>query len=185
MGKKRARTGQALDAEHIGAEAIRSLEGFVAVALQRNALDEWRRGEAMLRYIGGQPVIGIAAHLKVARGTVNLWLRWYQTMGLDGLKTWKPKGAKPKLTPEQKMELAAIVEAGPQSAGFESGVWTGPMVGEVIRQRFGVSYHKNNVPLLLHQIGFSLQRPRKRLCRADAEAQRDWVENRLPAIKKK
>ncbi len=29
-----------------------------------------------------------------------------------------------------------------------------------------------------------MQRPRKRLCRADAEKQREWVEERLPAIKK-
>ena len=38
---------------------------------------------------------------------------------------------------------------------------------------------------LLHQLGFSVQRPRKRLARADAEAQAQWLREKLPAIKKK
>ncbi len=89
-----------------------------------------------------------------------------------------------ELSVEQREELMRVVEAGPQAAGFESGVWTGPMVGQSIRERFDVSYHNHWIPPLLHQLGFSLQRPRKRLCRADAEKQREWVEGRVSAIKK-
>jgi transposase len=59
------------------------------------------------------------------------------------------------------------------------------MVGEVIRQRFGIEYHNHHIPRLLHELGFSVQRPRKRLARADAEKQRVWLAQRLPAIKKK
>jgi hypothetical protein len=80
---------------------------------------------------------------------------------------------------------ATIVEAGPQSAGYQSGVWTGPMIGDLIEARFSVRYHNHHVPRLLHQLGFSVQRPRKRLARADAEAQEYWLRVRFPAIKKK
>jgi transposase len=59
------------------------------------------------------------------------------------------------------------------------------MIGDVIEQRFGVRYHNHHVPRLLHQLGFSVQRPRKRLARADAEAQEYWLRVRLPTIKKK
>jgi transposase len=59
------------------------------------------------------------------------------------------------------------------------------MVGDLIERRFGVRYHKHNVPRLLHELGFSLQRPRKRLARADLAAQATWVRETLPAIKKK
>jgi transposase len=41
------------------------------------------------------------------------------------------------------------------------------------------------LPRLLHQLGFSVQRPRKRLARADREAQEIWLKKRLPAIKKR
>lgn len=106
-------------------------------------------------------------------------------MGAEGLRTGKAPGPKPRLTEEQRKELGALIESGPQSAGFTSGMWTGPMVGDLIRKRFGVSYHNHYVPDLLHQLGFSVQRPRKRLARADAVAQDAWLRERFPAIKKK
>jgi hypothetical protein len=40
------------------------------------------------------------------------------------------------------------------------------------------------VPALLHKLGFSVQRPRKRLARADLDAQACWLRKRLPAVKK-
>ncbi len=48
----------------------------------------------------------------------------------------------------------------------------------------GSSYHEQHIPRLLHRLGFSVQRPRKLLARADAEAQQQWLEVRLPAIKR-
>lgn len=106
-------------------------------------------------------------------------------MGADGLRTGKAPGAAPRLSASQREELTSLVEAGPQAAGFTSGLWTGPMIGQLIRDRFGVTYHNHHVPRLLHQLGFSVQRPRKRLARADAEAQATWLRERLPEIKKK
>jgi hypothetical protein len=78
-----------------------------------------------------------------------------------------------------------VVEAGPQAAGFQSGVWTGALVGQWIEQRFGVHYHPQHIPRILHQLGFSVQRPRKRLARADLERQAAWLRTLFPAIKKK
>jgi transposase len=80
--------------------------------------------------------------------------------------------------------LATIIDAGPQAAGFSSGVWTGPMVGDLVRQRFGVSYHNHYVPELLHQLVLSVQRSRKRRARANVAAQDAWLRLRFPAIKK-
>lgn len=59
------------------------------------------------------------------------------------------------------------------------------MIGDLIEERFGVRYHNHHIPRLLHQLGFSVQKPRKRLARADAEAQEYWLRERFPAIKKK
>jgi transposase len=106
-------------------------------------------------------------------------------MGIDGLLTGVAPGAAPRLTDGQRAELTATIEAGPLAAGYQSGVWTGPMIGDLIEQRFAVRYHNHHVPRLLHQLGFSVQRPRKRLARADALAQEYWLRKRLPTIKKK
>jgi transposase len=58
------------------------------------------------------------------------------------------------------------------------------MIGDMIRKRFGVKYHNHHVPRLLHRLGFSVQRPRKKLAKADAEAQEYWLRTKLPALKK-
>lgn len=127
----------------------------------------------------------MCAELGVVRASINRWLKWYDTLGLDGLRPRKAPGPTPRLNERQREQLTRIIDDGPQAAGFVSGVWTGPMIGELIRKRFGVRYHTHYVPRLLHQLGFSVQRPRKRLARADAEAQAYWLRTKLPRIKKK
>ena len=42
------------------------------------------------------------------------------------------------------------------------------MIGDLIEERFGIRYHNHHVPRLLHQLGFSVQRPRKRLASASS-----------------
>jgi transposase len=59
------------------------------------------------------------------------------------------------------------------------------MIADLMEQRFGVRYHNHHIPRLLHDLGFSVQRPRKRLARADAEKQAVWLRTTFPAIKKK
>lgn len=69
--------------------------------------------------------------------------------------------------------------------GFTSGVWTCPMVARVIEEEFSVAYHPAHVSRILHDLEFSVQRPRKTLARADPTLQSRWVRYRYPAIKKK
>lgn len=181
----RSKNGEAISVFRRTGEQLRALDTFLADAAARGDLDTWRRARAIRRYIDGRKVTAIMAEIDVGRSTINTWLRWYETAGVDGLKPRKAPGAAPKLDAAQREELTRIIEGGPLDAGFTSGVWTGPMVGQLIRNRYGVSYHNHHVPRLLHQLGFSVQRPRKRLSRADLEAQATWLRDRLPEIKKK
>jgi transposase len=57
--------------------------------------------------------------------------------------------------------------------------------GDLIRRRYGVRYHNHCIPRLLHKLGFSVQRPRKRLARANLERQAHWVRKTFPGLKKK
>lgn len=181
----RSKNGEAIGERGRSPSARKTLKKFIREREKAGDLDEWRHGKAILGYIEGQRVVDLAAQLDVTRGSISRWLQWYETIGIEGLRTASPPGPSPKLNEAQRAELTVLVEAGPTAAGYESGVWTGPMVGDLIEQRFGVRYHKHNVPRLLHELGFSLQRPRKRLARADLAAQTTWVRETLPAIKKK
>ena len=181
----RSRNGEAIGARRRSPSACKKLRGFIRKRKLANDLNAWRRGLAVLGYIEGRRVVDLAIDYDVTRGSVNRWLQWYEVMGVEGLYTGKAPGRAPKLNEAQRRELAALVDAGPLAAGFNSGVWTGPMVGELIEQRFNVRYHKHNVPRLLHELGFYIQRPRKRLARADAEQQATWLRKTFPAIKKR
>ena len=161
------------------------LRRFIRQRLKADDLAGWRRGRAVLGYIEGRRVVELAAEADVTRGSVNRWLQWYEGAGLGALLTGTPPGPACRLTQDQQDVLGALVDAGPQAAGYTSGVWTGPMLGDLIKRRFKIHYHKHHVPRLMGALGFSVQRPRKRLARADQQAQAQWRQERLPAIKKK
>lgn len=181
----RSKTGEAIGPRGRSASGRRSLRRFIREAEKDKDLDRWRRGRAVLGYIEGRRVIELAAELGVTRGSVNRWLQWYEATGIDGLRTGKAPGAQPKLTEAQQEALVQLIEAGPQAVGYTSGVWTGPMIGDLIEQRFGVRYHNHHIPRMLNQLGFSVQRPRKRLASADVDAQATWLRRTFPSIKKK
>lgn len=145
----------------------------------------WRRAKAVMSYLAKQSVISLSAELDVTRGSINRWLQWFEAEGTDGLLPRKPPGNAPRLSEAQREELGTIIDGGPLASGFSTGLWTGPMIGNLIRKRFDVSFHNHSVPRLLNQMGFSVQRPRKRLASADAEKQAVWINQRFPALKKK
>ena len=124
----------------------------------------------------------IADNLGVTRGSVNRWLQWFDACGLDGLRTGDRPGRPPRLTTDQRSELVALIEAGPSACGFDTGIWTGPMIRELIRRQYSVTYHAHHIPRMLHALGFSVQRPRKRLARADAEKQEIWLTKSVEAM---
>jgi transposase len=181
----KTKTGHAIRRSRRRGAQLKQLDQFIAQALVKNDLGEWRRGKAVRAYIDGRPVIRIATDFGVTRGSVNRWLQWYDADHVEGLRTTVAEGPAPKLNERQRAELADVIECGPIEAGYQAGVWTGPMIGDLIEQRFGVRYHNHHVPRLLHQLGFSVQRPRKRLARADLERQATWLRETLPRIKKK
>ena len=180
----KTKKGQAISAARKTPAQLRKLDGFVADANKRKDLDEWRRGRAIRGYVDGRSVISLAAELGVQRGAINKWLRWYEVEGVDGLCTGKAPGRAPRLTDAQREELAKIIEDGPLAAGYQSGVWTGPMIRDLIEQRFGVRYHKHHIPRLLNQMGFSVQRPRRKLVKADPTQQDRWQRYTYPRLKK-
>jgi transposase len=181
----RSKNGQAIRPERRTLEQVAALRALLQEAESAKDLGTWRRAKSVLGYLDGQKVIALSEALDVTRGSINRWLQWYQAMGAEGLRDAERPGPTPRLSETQEAELATIIEAGPQRAGFTSGMWTGPMIGDLIRRRYGVRYHNHHIPRLLGRMGFSVQRPRKRLARADAEAQTLWLRKKLPAIKKK
>ena len=143
-----------------------------------------RRLHAVLLNHDGYTSGQIATLLKAVRSSVSEWLRNYEQFGYEGLLEGHRPGRPPELTMAQKQTLADIVDSGPVAYGFLSGVWTSPMITRLIQEEFGVRYHSGHVRKLLHEIGFSVQRPKRKLARADAKEQDRWQRYDYPNLKK-
>lgn len=126
----------------------------------------------------------LAAILPASRSKVSAWLQPYQACGVDGLLEGYRSGRPSALTDRQQQQLGDILDSGPAAYGLDCGVWTSPMIAWVMEEEFGVQYHPGPVRKLLHFWGFSVQRPRRVLVRADPAAQQRWQHRTYPALKK-
>jgi len=125
----------------------------------------------------------IANMLKTPRSRVSEWLKNYEYYGYEGLLEGYRPGRPAQLMEQQRSVLCDIIDSGPVAYGFLSGVWTSPMIARVVEQEFAVSYHAGHVRRLLRQLGFSVQRPRRTLARANPEKQGRWHRYTYPKAK--
>jgi len=127
----------------------------------------------------------LAGILKAPRSKVSEWLLRYQSHGVEGLLEGYRSGRPSALTEQQRQQLIDILDSGPVAYGLDTGIWTSPMIAWVIEEEFGVAYHPGHVRKLLHALGFSVQRPRRVLARADVGQQDRWQRRTYPSLKKK
>jgi transposase len=126
----------------------------------------------------------IAQLLEAPRSKVSLWLAQYETHGWEALLEGHRSGRPAQLSLAQLSQLDGIIDSGPVAYGFSSGVWTSPMIARVIEEEFAVRYHAGHVRKVLRRIGFSVQRPRRTLAKADPAAQNRWRRYTYPGLKK-
>src|SRR6266496_2805863 len=55
---------------------------------------------------------------------------------------------------------------------------------KLVERRFGVSYHVDSIGRLLHQLGWSAQKPARRALERDERQIRRWVRQEWPRVKK-
>jgi transposase len=144
-----------------------------------------KRLQAVILNAEGRTSGELAGILKAPRSKVSEWLWRYQAYGVEGLLEGYRSGRPGRLSEPQLQRLGDLLDSGPVAYGLDSGVWTSPMISWVIQAEFGVAYHPGHVRKLLHGLGFSVQRPRRLLARADASEQDRWRRHTYPNLKKK
>jgi transposase len=96
------------------------------------------------------------------RQTLRDWVHRFNAAGPDGLIDNWTEGPKPRLSAEQLVEFAAIIEAGPDREKDGVVRWRRVDLKRVIAERFGVDYHQRYVGKLLKKLGFSHMSARPR-----------------------
>lgn len=166
-------------------EKIKQLVSLRKQALRDGAYRVANRLHAVALNMEGKTAPDIGNILKVHRSNVSLWLQYWQQHGMEGILEGHRCGRPVRLSESQLQTLEDILDSGPVAYGFQTGIWTCPMVSRIIKEEFSVSYHPAHVSRILHHLKFSVQRPKKILARADKEAQSHWIRYRYPDIKKK
>lgn len=146
---------------------------------------ERRRIRAIRLLEEGNPPVEVARAVGVDRRSVRRWNAAYRKGGEEAIKRQPTPGRPQKLTEKQKSRLAKALLKGAQASGFPTDLWTCPRVARLIEKQFGVRYHVDHIGRLLHGMGFSPQKPRRRAIERDEKEIRRWIKEEWPRIKKK
>lgn len=160
------------------------------IQLRRQAISDQaarvaQRIHAIVLSLEGHTTTQIAGLLKVHRSSVPLWIEHWNQHGEQGLLEGHRSGRPPLLTTRQRQQIQDILDSGPVAYGLETGVWTAPVIGHVIKEQFDVRYHPGHVRKLLRQLGYSVQRPTTQLVQASTAKKHRWERSTYPGLKKK
>ena len=142
------------------------------------------RLQAIMLSVQRQTTGQIAQSLQVDRTRVHAWIVAWNEHGSEGLLEGHRSGRPARLKPTQREQLTDILDSGPVAYGLNTGVWTSPLIAQIIHEEFNVRYHPGHVRHLLKQLSFSVQRPKTRWVQADPKKQNRWIRYTHPNLKK-
>ena len=145
---------------------------------------ERRRVRAIELLDSGLQPVEVARTVGANRRSVRRWQAAYRREGEESLRAKPASGRPPKLTQAELAALRDMLLEGAREQGYPTDLWTCPRVADLIRKRFGVSYHVDHIGRLLRSLGFSPQKPQRRAVERNEEEIQRWVARDWPRIKK-
>ena len=125
-----------------------------AAAREAKDADQARRLLAIAAAYDGQGRTAAARIGAMDPQRLREWVHRFNTTGPEGLIDRKPAGAARRLSAEQEVELAALIEAGPDFARDGVVRWRCVDLRQVILTRWNIAYHERTIGKLLRRLGF-------------------------------
>ena len=126
----------------------------------------------------------IARRIGCHASSVLRWRDAWRGGGSVALKAKQAPGRPSRLTAKQKVRLLGWLTQGAMAHGHHTELWTTQRIAALIERRLGVKYHRNHVGKLLHQVGWSHQKPERRAVERDEASIAGWKRSVWPAVKK-
>jgi len=146
---------------------------------------EARRRRAAEYFQAGKSPSEVAEAFGVHLSSAKRWRRAWNAGGLAALAAKPHPGGVSKLSDEQKQQLVKMLVDGPLAAGYKTDLWTCQRIVELVRKKFRVQYDPGHFSRILHDLGFTPQKPRQVAREQDPEAVERWRKVDWPRIKKK
>jgi len=118
----------------------------------------------------------VAEIMKRSDVTIQSWVKAFNMGGLKALAPKVSPGRPSRLSLEEKEELKNDVLTHPRELGYDFSNWEGKHVSKHIKNKFGVLLKVRQCQYLLHELGFSLQRPRYAFPKANRDKQERFVQ---------
>jgi transposase len=135
-----------------------------------------KRLEAIKYLYEGMTRKEVTIEVRCARQTLITWIDMYCSGGLESL-TKAIKSNKPeKLSGEQRVELKRmLLENKPTDYSIDRQIWTGKIIGEVIKQRWNLDLQDSRIYAILKEMGLSHQKAHRDYENADPLVQQEFV----------
>ena len=126
----------------------------------------------------------IARRIGCNASSVLRWRNAWRAKGAAGLKAKPASGRPRRLTGTQRVRLVRLLTQGAMAHGYRTELWTTQRIADLIEQELRVRYHRNHVGKLLHELGWSHQKPELRAIERNDAAIEDWKRQVWPRVKK-
>ena len=147
-------------------------------------LIEARRRQSLRLLDEGYSLNEVGRMVGCAPSSVMRWRDALRAGGEEGLKVRAAPGRPPMLTARQRARVVKRLLRGAMANGFSTELWTCARVAILIQKQCRVRFHRSHVARLLHDLGFSCQKPERRALERDEAQIEEWKRKDWPQVKK-
>jgi transposase len=145
---------------------------------------EDRRKRALALLDSGESLNEVGRRIGCNASSVMRWRDARRRGGAKALRVRLSPGRPLKLERAQRRRLVNLLLQGPMMHGYRTNLWTTARIAELIRNQFGIQYHRDHVGRLLHSLNWSPQKPERRALEREEKAIERWQQKDWPRIKK-
>jgi transposase len=145
---------------------------------------EKRRYKAVELLDSGLSLNEVARRIGCNASSVMRWRNERTKHGKKGLKPKPVPGRPRKLDAKQRNRIIGLLLKGAMANGYSTELWTTARIAELIKHRFGITYHRDHIGRLMASLGWSYQKPSKHPLQRDDQAIEQWKHKEWPRIKK-
>ena len=102
---------------------------------------------------------------------IEYWVNRLISQGLTGLLDGNHPGRPARLSTKDMAKLRKDISRNPRELGYDQNLWDGLLLSHHLTQKYSISLSVRQCQRLFHQLGFSLQRPRRKASEADGPQQ--------------
>ncbi len=145
---------------------------------------EYLREQSIRLWKKDKSVEEIADFCGVHFTVVYKWVRLYKQNGFKALKRRKAKGAEPKLSKDDKIQIIAWLKKPAMEFGFETPLWDCKRIQKIIKKELNKSLSISNLWGTLRRWNLTPQKPEKEALQKNPVAVKKWIREEWPKIEK-